>query len=65
MVDSIISRASMGCVLASSLGAQDPDKNPEYADLPDEDFEKICLKANLERDVFGFIAILSLTWSRL
>ena len=65
MVDSIISRASMGNVLVSSLGDQDPDKNPEYADLPDEEFEKICLKANQERDVFGFISILSLTWSRL
>jgi hypothetical protein len=46
MVDSIIARASMGSVLVSSLGDQDPDKNPEYAELPDDEFEKICLKAN-------------------
>lgn len=65
MVDSIIERASMGSVLASSLGDQDPDLNPEYQNLPDEEFDKICLKANKERDVFGFISILSLTWSRL
>ena len=65
MVDSIIARASMGNVLASSLGVLDPDNNPKYKDLPDDEFEKICLKANQERDVFGFIAILSLTWSRL
>lgn len=34
---------------------------PEYKDLPDEQFEKIALKFNQQRDVFGFISILSLT----
>ena len=64
MVDSLIARASIGSVIASSLGSQDPDKNPAYADLPDDEFDKIALKLNATRDVFGIISILSLTWSK-
>ena len=64
MVDSLIARASIGSVIASSLGAEDPEKNPAYADLPDEEFDKIALKMNATRDVFGIISILSLTWGK-
>mmetsp|Transcript_16083 Transcript_16083/g.11323 ORF Transcript_16083/g.11323 Transcript_16083/m.11323 type:complete len:136 (-) Transcript_16083:332-739(-) len=35
---------------------------PEYADLDDEAFDKVALKYNKERDVYGFITILSLTY---
>ena len=63
MVDYILERASIGSVIASSLGADDPELNPEYADLPDDEFEKIANKCNAERDVYGFISIVSLTWS--
>lgn len=35
---------------------------PQYADLEDEEFDKIALKYNKERDVYGFITILSLTY---
>lgn len=41
MSDHILERASIGCVLASSLGKDDPEKNPKYATLPDDEFDKI------------------------
>ena len=61
MADHILERASIGSVIASSLGYEDPEKNPEYESLPDKEFDKIVLKANAKRDVYGFITILSLT----
>jgi hypothetical protein len=64
MTDHILERASIGSVIASSLGDEDPENNPEYAKLNDEEFEKIALKLNGKRDVYGIISILSLTWSR-
>ena len=64
MTDSILQRASIGSVIASSLGVADPVLNPEYAGLDDEEFAKIADKANATRDVYGVIHILSLTWSR-
>lgn len=33
----------------------------EYKDLPDEEFNKIALKYNAEREIYGFTTILSLT----
>lgn len=63
MADYILERASIGSVIASSLGAEDPELNPEYADLPDDEFEKIANKFNAQRDIYGFISIVSLTWS--
>ena len=51
---------SIGSVVASPL-EQDPAEMPEYKDLPDEQFEKIALRFNKERDVYGFITVLSLT----
>ena len=64
MSDSILQRASIGSVIASSLGKDDPVLNPEYQALSDEEFNKIADKANATRDVYGVIHILSLTWSR-
>lgn len=64
MTDHILERASIGSVITSSLGEEDPEKNPEYAKLNDEEFEKIALKLNGKRDVYGFISILSLSMSR-
>lgn len=64
MTDHLLERASIGSVIASSLGDEDPEKNPEYEKLNDEEFEKIALKLNGKRDVYGIISILSLTWSR-
>lgn len=64
MADSILARASIGSVIASSLGKEDPVLNPEYQALSDEEFNKIAEKANAQRDVYGVIHILSLTWSR-
>ena len=46
LTDHILERASIGSVIASSLGAEDPERNPKYKDLDDEAFEKVCLKAN-------------------
>lgn len=46
MTDYILERASIGSVVASSLGDQDPEKNPAYADLDDEAFEKVALRLN-------------------
>jgi hypothetical protein len=34
---------------------------PEYKDLNEEEFNKIALKYNNTRDVYGFTTILSLT----
>jgi hypothetical protein len=42
MADTILIRASIGSVIASSLGNEDPEKNPEYANLPDDEFDKIA-----------------------
>lgn len=64
MADSILERASIGSVIASSLGKDDPEKNPEYDGIPDDEFQKIADKANAQRDVYGFITILSLTWCK-
>jgi len=63
MADHVLERASIGSVIASSLGDEDPEKNPEYADLPDDEFDKIPHQCNAERDVYVFIAMISLTWS--
>lgn len=46
MSDHILERASVGCVLASSLGKEDPEKNPNYAKLPDDEFDKIVYQMN-------------------
>jgi hypothetical protein len=51
MTDHILERASIGSVIASSLGNEDPENNPDYAKLNDEEFEKIALKLNGKRDV--------------
>ena len=64
MADHILERASIGCVIASSLGRDDPAKNPAYESLTDEEFDKIAFKANSTRDVYGFITILSLSKSK-
>ena len=61
MADHILERASIGSVIASSLGTADPDKNPAYEKLSDEEFNKIALRLNATRDVYGFITILSLS----
>jgi hypothetical protein len=64
MSDHILERASVGCVLASSLGKDDPERNPKYANLPDEEFDKIVYKMNQTRDVYGITTILSLSYSK-
>ena len=64
MADNILARASIGSVIASSLAEQDPEVDPQYAGLSDAEFEKVCLKLNGTRDVYGFISILSLTWEK-
>lgn len=64
MTDHILDRASIGSVIASSLGDEDPELNPEYAKLPEAEFDKIAQQCNAKRDVYGFISILSLTWSK-
>ena len=60
LADQVVSTVSIGSVVASPL-EQDPADMPEYKDLPDEQFEKIALRYNKERDVYGFITVLSLT----
>jgi hypothetical protein len=55
-----VSIVSIGSVVASPL-EKDPADMPEYKDLPDEQFDKIALRYNKERDVYGFITVLSLT----
>jgi len=64
MADNIVERASIGSVIASSLGDEDPELNPKYAKLSDEEFDKIALKYNATRDVYGVTTLLSLTWSK-
>ena len=63
MADYLLERASIGSVIASSLGDEDPEKNPMYANLPDEEFEKIAQRFNAQREVYGFLSIASLSWS--
>ena len=60
LADQVVSTISIGSVVASSL-EKDPADMPEYKKLSDEEFEKIALRYNRERDVYGFITLLSLT----
>jgi len=60
-----LERASIGCVIASSLGEEDPENNELYNNLSDEEFAKIAYKFNEKRDVYGFISIVSFTYSKL
>lgn len=60
LADEVINTVSIGAVIASSL-EQDPEHMPEYMNLNDEEFEKVLLKFNESRDVYGFTTILSLT----
>ena len=62
MADHILERASIGSVIVSSLGKDDPEVDPKYAKLSDAEFDRICLKMNATRDVYGFISIVSLTY---
>ena len=64
MADNILERASIGSIMASSLGAEDPEHDPKYMHLDDEEFEKVAARFNATRDVYGFCTILSLTWGR-
>ena len=64
MTDYILERASIGSVIVSSLGAEDPERNPEYDNLDDDQFQKIVIQFNSKRDVYGIISILSLSWNR-
>ena len=57
-----MSRVSIGSVIGSSLlPEEDPENNPKYSDIPEDEFNKIMLKLNSGRDVYGFVSILSLT----
>ena len=58
--DMIVNCVSIGSIVASSLD-QNPEDMPEYKDLPDAEFEKVALKFNGTRDVYGFTTILSVT----
>ena len=60
LADQVVSTVSIGSVVASSL-EKDPADMPEYKSLTDEEFEKVALRYNKERDVYGFITVLSLT----
>ncbi|TNV78286.1 hypothetical protein FGO68_gene12590 [Halteria grandinella] len=60
LADQVVNTVSIGSVVASAL-EQDPADMPEYQDLPDDQFDKIALKFNQDRDVYGFMTILSLT----
>jgi len=56
----VVGRPSVGSVIASSL-ARDPETMPEYRNLSEAEFDKVVLKFNSERDVYGFTSVLSLT----
>jgi hypothetical protein len=58
--DQVVSTVSIGSVVASPL-EQDPAEMPEYKDLPDDQFDRVALRYNKERDVYGFITVLSLS----
>lgn len=60
LADQVVSTVSIGSVVASCL-EKDPADMPEYKSLTDEEFEKVALRYNKERDVYGFITVLSLT----
>jgi hypothetical protein len=55
-----VNTISIGSVIASALD-EDPENMPEYKDLEELEFNKILLKYNATRDVYGFTTILSLT----
>jgi hypothetical protein len=64
LTDYVLERASIGSVMASSLGREDPEINPKYKYLPENEFEKVCLKLNAGRDIYGLCTIASLTYSK-
>lgn len=47
-------------MVASALDPN-PEEDPKYKDLNDEEFQKVVDKLNTKRDVYGFTTILSLT----
>lgn len=63
MTEHICERTSIGQVVASPLEPdEDPEQMPEFKGLSDEEFAKVAVKYNSQRDVFGFSTILSLTF---
>lgn len=64
MADNIVERASIGSVIASSLGKEDPAVDPKCEKLSDAEFDKEVEKRNAVRDIYGFTTILSLSWSQ-
>ena len=58
--DQVVSTVSIGSVVASPL-EQDPAEMPEYRHLPDDQFDRVALRFNKERDVYGFITVLSVS----
>jgi len=63
LADQVVSTVSIGSVVASPLD-QDPAELPEYKDLPDAEFDKVALRYNSQRDVYGFLTVLSVTRRR-
>jgi len=54
---------SIGSVVASALDPN-PEEDPQYKDLDDDEFQKVVNKLNTQRDVYGFTTVLSLTKRR-
>ena len=60
MADLVVNTISIGSVIASALEV-DPAEMPEYNNLPEAEFNKVVLKFNATRDIYGFTTVLSLT----
>ena len=60
LADLVVSCISIGSVVASALDPN-PEEDPKYKHLNDEEFQKVVNKLNMQRDVYGFTTILSLT----
>ncbi|CDW91073.1 UNKNOWN [Stylonychia lemnae] len=60
LADLVVSCISIGSVVASALELN-PEDDPQYKHLNDEDFQKVVNKLNTQRDVYGFTTVLSLT----
>lgn len=60
LADQVVNCISIGTIVASAINPN-PEEDPQYAHLSEAEFQKVVNKLNMQRDVYGFTTVLSLT----
>eukprot|EP00347_Sterkiella_histriomuscorum_P017446 403349340 len=60
LADQVVNCISIGSIVASSIDPN-PEEDPQYQHLSEDEFQKVVNKLNSQRDVYGFTTVLSLT----